>query len=193
MVLVSLALLPGCSSTHIKSSRTPAGMAAAPFRNIMVVGMDERPDFRNPFEHDAVGFLKERGVEGTASFTRFSFDEMKGDRAQVRQKLAAANVQSALIVRVTAQSDSVDGPPASLGDMDMQAVDEDRYNSFTTPGGDIHIKLRLGAKLYRVSDGVVIWSGLLDTILSEDYDSIVVLRGMAKTIVEQMAKDKVIP
>jgi hypothetical protein len=77
--------------------------------------------------------------------------------------------------------------------MDMGAVDESRYNAFTTPGGEVNTRFRLGARLYRVSDGAVIWSGVLDTVMKEDSDALVFIRSTARTIVDRMAKDKVIP
>ena len=137
-------------------------------------------------------FLQAHGVVGTASHNRFSLAEMKGDRAQIRQRLVAAQVESALFVHVTDQSDFGGGPPASLGSLDMGAVDESRYN-LATPGGEVSTNLRLGIRLYRVSDGVAIWTGVVDTVVKEDYDSITLLRGVAKTIVDRMAQDKVIP
>jgi hypothetical protein len=192
--LVLLVVLPACSSTHVKSTPNSAGMSSAPYRNVTVVAVEARPDFRNPFENDAAGFLREHGVVGAASHDRFTLDQMKGNREQIRQLLAAANAESVLFVRVTDQSDSAAGaPPASLGSLDMGAVDESRYNALTMPGGSDNFNVRLSARLYRVSDGAVVWTGMMDTIVKEDFDSIVVLRGIAKTIVERMATDKVIP
>ena len=189
-----LAVLPGCSSTHIQSTRHPAGVGVGPFRNVTVVGVDNRPIVRDPFEDDVVTLLRERGVEGTASHTFLSFDQIKGNKEQIRQRLLAAKAESVLFVRVTSRTDFVDGPPASLGDMDnMGAVDESRYVAFTSVGQDINTRFRLGARLYRVSDGAVIWSAVLDEVMKEDADSMVFIRDTAKTIVERMARDKVIP
>jgi hypothetical protein len=185
-----LTLMPACNSTRTQSSRH---VAAPPFRHVMVVGMDQRPEVRDPFENDAVAFLTEHGVAGTASHTRFSFDELQGNKELIRQRLLEAKLESVLFVRVTAQADFVEGPPASLGNMDMGAVDESRYNAFTTPGGEVNTRFRLGARLYRVSDGAVIWSGVLDTVMKEDSDALVFIRSTARTIVDRMAKDKVIP
>jgi hypothetical protein len=193
MAAAFLAFLSACSSTHIQSTRHPAGVGVAPFRNVTVVGMDQRPEVRDPFENDVVTLLKERGVEGTASHTLLSFDELKGNKEQLRQRLLAAKAESVLFVRVTSRTDFVDGPPASLGDMDMGAVDESRYVAFTSVGQDINTRYRLGARVYRVSDGAVIWSAVLDEVMKEDADSMVFIRDTAKTIVEQMARDKVIP
>ena len=193
MTFALLAVMTACNSTQIQSSRHPAGMSAAPFRSVMVVGVDQRPEVRDPFENDAVAFLQERGVQGTASYTRFSFDEIKGDKEQLRQKLQGTGAESVLFVRVTQRTDFVDGPPASLGSMDMGAVDESQYVAFTTPGGDINTRFRIGARLYRVSDGAVIWSAALNTVMKEDADSLAFIRGLAKEIVQQMAKDKTIP
>jgi hypothetical protein len=103
------------------------------------------------------------------------------------------NVESVLIVRVTDRADFVAGPPVSLGSMDMGAVDEVRYNALTTAGGDINSAWRIGARLYRVSDAAVIWSCMLQTVMKQDADSLVFMRGIARDIVIRMAKDEVIP
>jgi hypothetical protein len=187
-----LAVLTGCSTTDVQSSRHPAAMGGALVRNVMVIGVDQRAEVRDPFENDVVGYLRERGVQGTASYTRFSFDEIKGDKEQIRQKLQGAGAESVLFVRVTQRTDFVDGPPASLGSMDMGAVDESRYNALTTPGGDINTRFRIGARLYRVSDGAVIWSCALDSVMKEGADASDFIRRTAKAIVERMGRDKVI-
>ena len=191
--LLFSALLCGCGSTHIQSTRHQLGVGVPPFRNVMVVGVDQNPDVRRPFENDAVAFLHERGVQATASYTRFNLDEINGDKGQLHQRFRAAGAESALFVRVTARADFTEGPPVSLGSMDMGAVDESRYNAFMTPGGDINTALHLGARLYRVSDGAVIWSAVLEEVMKEDTDSLAFVRRTAKTIVGRMAKDKVIP
>ena len=188
-----LGVMTACSSTQIQSSRHQAGMSAAPFRSVMVVGVDQRPEVRDPFENDVVSLLGDHGVNGAASYNKFSFAEVKGDKEQLRGKLKSAGVESLLFVRVTQRTDFVDGAPASLGEMDMSAVDESQYVAFTTPGGDINTRFRIGARLYRVSDGVVIWSCVLDEVMKEDADSTDFIRRTARAIVDRMAKDKVIP
>jgi hypothetical protein len=187
-----LGLMTACSSTQIQSSRNPAGMSAAPFRSVMVVGVDQRPEVRDPFENEVVLLLRERGVEGTASYNQFSFAQVKGDKEQLRQNLKSAGVQSLLFVRVTQRTDFVDGPPASLGSSDMGAVDESQYVAFTTPGGDINTRFSLGARLYRVSDGAVIWSAALNEVMKEDAAPIEFIHKTAKAIVDRMARDGVI-
>src|SRR5262249_38366973 len=153
------------------------------FRNITVVGMDERSEVRKPFENDVVALLQKHGLEATASHAQFSFDEVRGDKEQIRQRLLSAKAESVLFVRVTDQADFASGAVASLGNMDMASVDESRYNALTRPGGDVDASLRIGARLFRVSDGSVIWSGLVSTVRKEDYDSVVLLQSIAKKIV----------
>jgi hypothetical protein len=186
-------LLTACGSAHIQGNRTAAGLAAPPVRSMMVAGVDNRPYVREPFENDVAGFLREHGVDGTASFHQISFEDLKGDKEQLRQKLQAAKAESILFVRVTDRSDFVQGAPTSLGSMDVGALAESRYDAFTAGGGDISTALRLGARLYRVSDGTLLWRGLLDTVKKEDTDSIVLLRTIAKNIVDRMARDKAFP
>ena len=192
-IIAALALLSACTSTHIQSTRHAAAQGAPPFRNVMVVGMDERGDVRAPFENNVVGFLQQHGVTGTSSYTRFTLDQIKGDKEQLRQQLIAAGAESVLIVRVTDRADFVEGPPASLGSLDGGALAESRYNAFTTPGGEMNTALFLGGRCYRVSDGAVIWSCLLQEVMKEDTDSVVFIRNTAKAIVDRLAKDQVIP
>jgi len=190
---VAALLLAACSSTPMQSARHPAGVASATVRNVTVVGMDERAQVRDAFENDVVALLASRGVQGTGSHARFGLTEMKGDKEQVRQRLLAAGAETVLYVQVTERGDFLSGPPISLGSMDEAAVDESRYDAFVRPGGSVNTKLRLGARLYRVSDGAVIWSGVRDEIMKEDDDPVVFVRKTAKAIVSAMAKDKVIP
>jgi hypothetical protein len=186
-------LLAGCSSTIIRSTRHLIRPAVAPFSNVTVVGVDERPKVREAFENDAAALLRERGVQGLASYTQFSFDEVKDDQEQVRRGLLAAKAEAVLFVRVTQQVDFEEGPPASPGSMDTGALDEPRQVALIAPVGQINTNFRLWARLYRVSDGAAIWSAVLDEVMKEDDDSRTFIRNTAKTIVERMARDKVIP
>ncbi len=188
-----LALLAGCTSTHIQSSRHAAAAGTPLLTNIVVIGVDQSREVRAPFENNVVRCLQARGVRGTSSYPRLSLDEVNGDQQQLRQRLLAAGAQSVLIVRVTDREDFVDGPPASLGSLDANAVAESRYTAFTTPGGDINTVLFLGGRCYRLSDGAVIWSCRLQEVMKEDTDSVVFMRKTAKALVDQLAKDKVIP
>src|SRR5262249_4473144 len=147
----------GCSSTSMHSARHEAA-GAPPFRSVMVVGVDQRPFVREPFENDAAACLREHGVDGVASYTKFTFDQIKGNKEQLRQLLAAAHQESVLFVRVTQRADFVEGPPPTIGSVDMGAVDEASYVAFSTGGGEIDTAFRLGARLFRVSDGAVVWS-----------------------------------
>jgi hypothetical protein len=192
MAAALLALMTACSSTQIQSTRHPAGMSTAPFRSVMVVGVDQRPEVRDPFENQVVLLLRERGVEGTASYNQFSFAQVQGNKEQLGQMVKSTGVQSLLFVRVTQRTDFVDGPPASLGSSDMGAVDESQYVAFTTPGGDINTRFRLGARLYRASDGAVIWSAVLNEVMKEDDVPVEFIQKTAKEIVDRMARDGVI-
>lgn len=189
----TLVFVIGCTSTHIQSARHPAATGAPPLRSILVIGVDQSHEVRAPFENNVVRCLQAHGVAGTSSYAQLSLDEVNGDKQQLRQRLLAAGAESVLIVRVTDREDFLDGPPATLGSLDANAVAESRYNAFTTPGGDIKTVLFLGGRCYRVSDGAVLWSCRLQEVMKEDTDSVVFIRNTAKAIVDQLARDKVIP
>jgi hypothetical protein len=194
MALALLALIPGCSSTHIKSTRYAAGTGAASFRNVVVAGVDQNPDVREPFENETATLLAEHGVKGTASHTMLSLEELNGNKEQLRQRLIELKAESLLIVRVTERADFVEEEaPVTLGSMEITGESESRFNEFLRPGGDVDTALRLGARLYRVSDGALMWSGVLDATIKEDQDRLVFIRRTAETIVQRLAKDKLIP
>ncbi len=187
------ALLSGCTSTRIQSARQPVGQSAPPFRNVMVVGLDPRGDVREPFENDVARLLRQRGVVASTSYDRFSLDQVKGDREQIRQRLLGAGAESVLFVAVTDHADFVEGPPVSLGDVSMGAVDDSRYQAFTADGGEMETVFHIGCRFFRVADGMVIWSGMVNSTMKEDADYLAFLRNVSQTIVGRLAKDKVIP
>lgn len=190
--LSSLALLTSCSSTHIQSSRVPAVPAAAPFHNVLVVGMDERPEVRSQFEVDLVYFLQQRKVVGVASYKQFALSEFKGDRAAIRKKCASAGVESVLLVRMTGRTTFAEGHQGGLGSLDGSTADETSYELFSADGS-FNTDMRLEAKLFRVSDAAPIWNGVVDTIIKQDNDTRHMLWGVAKAIISRLAKDQVIP
>jgi hypothetical protein len=49
------------------------------------------------------------------------------------------------------------------------------------------------SRLYRVSDAAPVWNAQVATLLKDQYDSRAVAWTVAKDIVSQLAKDKVIP
>lgn len=189
-----LALLPACSSINIQGSRAAATTTAGPFRHVIVVGTGTRPEVREGFENDLVAFLSKRGVSGLNSYSRFSLDQLKGEKEKVRTRITATGADSVLFVRLTDREDILaGGPPPTLGDMDMAAVDESRYNALTSPGGAVNSLFVLHARLYQISDGNPVWNAQVRAIMKEDSDSIVFMRSVAEKIVRQMRKDRVVP
>lgn len=177
LAVCAISFLTSCSSTHIQGSRTAAGLSVSPFRNVMVFALDDRPDMRAQFESDLVYFLQQRKVVAVGSSSQFGVSDFKGGAEEIRKKFATAGTESLLVVRVTGRTTFEKGPGY------------ERAAGF----GDIETDVQSAATLYRLSDGVPIWNGKMDTILKEQYHSRVELRGAAKAIVSSLAKDKVIP
>ena len=192
MAAVAVIILTSCSSTRIESTLNPAVVGAAPVRSVLVVGMWERPEVRTRFESDMVYFLAQHSVAAVGSQGRFTLDEFRGDRKQLREKLEAAKVSFVLITRETARTTFLGPPSGAGGDMSWGEADDFVSGHAALSAGDIKTDVRLGAKLYRVSDGAVLWSGLVDTLLKENYNSVAVSKRVAETIVKRMVKDKVI-
>jgi hypothetical protein len=177
LALCAISLLTSCSSTHIRGSRTEAGSSVSPFHNVMVVALDNRPDIRAQFQDDLVYFLQQRKVVAVGSSSEFTLSDFNGGAEEIHKKFATAGVESLLVVRTTGRTTFERGPGY------------ERAAGF----GDIETDVQLAATLYRVSDGVTIWNGAMDTILKDQYHARDVMRSVAKAIVSTLAKDKVIP
>jgi hypothetical protein len=177
LAVCAIACCTSCSSTKVRGSKTAAGLSISPFQSVAVVVVDDRQQVRAQFEGDVVHFLQERKVVGVGASERFTLSDFKGDATQIQQKCASAGTESLLLVRTVDRSTFERGPSF------------ERSAGF----GEIETEVQLGATLYRVSDGVPIWNGAISTILKDQYSPGAVLTRVAKAIVNNLAKDKVIP
>jgi TolB-like protein len=189
----TLLLLVACASPGMRGAVNPAAHLDSPIRTMLVVGMDERPLIRAGWENDVVAALQKRQVNAVASYNQFPLTTFSGTQDQIRQALAAANVQFALFAKTGDRTDFVAGAPMSFSERDISSAQASQYLYLTAGGGDIETDLRLGAKLYRVSDGALVWSGVVDKVVKEGYDSIALLRSIARSLVGEMSSAKVIP
>jgi hypothetical protein len=177
LAICAISFLTSCSSTHIRGARTEAGLSVSPSHSVMVFALDDRPDMRAQFESDLVYFLQQRKVAAVGSSSRFAVSDFKPGAEEIRKQFATAGAESLLVVRTTGRTTFEKGPGY------------ERAAGF----GDIETDVQLAATLYRLSDGVTIWDGAMDTILKDQYHSGVVMRDVAKALVSRLAKDKVIP
>lgn len=177
LAFCAVSLLTACSSTHIRGSKTSAASSVSPFRNVMVAALDDRPDVGAQFESDVVYFLQQRKVVGVGSSGRFALSDFQEVGEEIRKKCANTGAESLLLVRTTDRTTFEKGPGY------------ERYTEAT----DIETDVQLTATLYRLSDGALIWNGVVDTILKDQYDTRVVMKKVANVIVNNLAKEKVIP
>ena len=124
-----------------------------------------------------VHFLLERKVVGVGASDRFTLSDFKGDATQIQKKCATAGTESLLVVHTVDRSTFERGPGF------------ERSAGF----GQVETDVQLGVTLYRVSDGVTIWNGVINKTLKDQYSPGAALTGVAKAIVSSLAKDKVIP
>lgn len=177
LAVCAISFLTSCSSTHIRGARTQAGLSVSPFGSVMVFALDDRPDMRAQFESDVVYFLQQRKVVAVGSSSKYPLSAFNGEAEGIRKEFATAGTECLLVVRTTGRTTFEKGPGY------------ERAAGF----GNIETDVQLAATLYRISDGVTIWNGVMNTILKDQYHSRVVMRNVAEAIVSSLAKDKVIP
>ncbi len=98
-----LATLAACSSgLALQSAWQPAGRSAAPYRNVLVVGVSDSFDRRRFFEQAVVAQLATAGVQATASSSRMTTRDAL-DRDRVGAIVRELGSDAVLVTRIVHQ------------------------------------------------------------------------------------------
>lgn len=194
LLLGVLALaVSSCGSVKIQSQRSPGISGLGAVHKMMVVAVDERPDMCIQFENQFVKQWLVPQVECTASHGRFTRADFMGDREAVRRKLAAAGAEVVLVVRATDRATGVQGPgtvAAVTGVTSWSEVGEARYQLFTS-GGEITTVQTVTGRLFRVSDGTLVWSSAAQVTMGDQYNLDTLMQELAGKIAGQLRRDQV--
>lgn len=103
VAVLLLATLAACSTgLALQSAWQPAGRAAAPYRNVLVVGVSASFDRRRFFEQAVVAQLATAGVQATASSSRMNARDAL-DRDGVGAVVRALGSDAVLVTRIVHQ------------------------------------------------------------------------------------------
>ena len=194
-LLVLLALVASsCSGIKIQSQRSTGLAGVGAVHNMLVVPLDGRPEMCFEFEKAFVAQWKVAQVTATGNQGRFPQSDFKGDREVLRQKLLAAGVESVLLVRPTDRTTTMRGSGVAGtmagGATSWSEVEDARYEAYTAGPSITTIQVVTG-KLFRVSDGALLWNSSTQLTLGNDYSPDVMFRQLAVTIAGQLQQDKV--
>lgn len=195
--IFSLAALPLLASTKIVHRWVLTGLPMPRFQKMLVATIMENYLIRQKFEDQMKILLAKYGVEGVQSYLVLPprNEMMEGE---LKQRIKESSLDSVLVIRPKAVrqetkkviTGGIYVPPP--GYYSFWPYWNMAYGNFypTSSYSMEKIIVRVEFNLYNTKDERLIWSGETDTIYSTDFDKLA--KGYAKTLVDQLKKDKVI-
>jgi hypothetical protein len=195
--LLFLASLPLLASTKIVHRWVLTGLPMPHFHKMLVASIMDNYLIRQHFEDEMKNLLAKYGVEGVQSYMVLppKNEMMEGE---LKQRISESSLDSALVIRPNAVrtetqkviTGGVYSPPPGYYTFwpywNMAYSDFYPIGSYTKE----NIIVRVEFNLYSTTDERLVWSGETDTIYSKDFEKLG--RDYAKTLVNQLRKDKVI-
>ena len=195
--IFSLAALPLLASTKIVHRWVLTGLPMPHFHKMLVASIMENYLIRQEFEDQMKTLLAKYGVEGVQSYMVLPprNEMMEGE---LKQRIKESSLDSVLVIRPKAVRKETEQvitggiyvPPP--GYYTFWPYWNMAYGNFypTSSYSKEKIIIRVEFNLFSTKDERLIWSGETDTIYSTDFDRLA--KGYAKTLVDQLKKDKII-
>jgi hypothetical protein len=195
--IFSLAALPLLASTRIVHRWVLTGLPMPHFHKMLVASIMENYLIRQEFEDQMKILLAKYGVEGVQSYMVLPprNEMMEGE---LKQRIKESSLDSVLVIRPKAVRKETEQvitggiyvPPP--GYYTFWPYWNMAYGNFypTSSYSKEKIIVRVEFNLFSTKDERLIWSGETDTIYSTDFDRLA--KGYAKTLVDQLKKDKII-
>ena len=171
----ALLVLSGCSSsTRLTTVWSDPVSRPGTLHKLMVIDVAKSPTIRRAFEDRFAAALKARGIEAQPSYGLVGDATL--DSAQVSMEMHNGHCDGVLVTRVMDQKMvRTYYPPTSAYRRVPAAYHGGWYSYYsagygylTTPGYTVEKQLvNMETNLYRVSDGVLVWSALSRTWLEE--------------------------
>lgn len=193
-LLASLPLLAGTSIVH---RWVITGIPMPEIKQLLIVALTDNYLFRQDFEDQLATLLAKSGVKGVESHMVFPprNELMEGE---LRRRIHESTLDAVLVVRPKdirkEQEEVVSGgfytpPPGYYAFWPYWNMAY--MNTYTTTTIRENTVVRAECNIYYVKDEKLIWSGESDTIMEKGFGKMG--KSYAKTLYNQLKKDKVIP
>ena len=196
-VILVLATLPLVASTRIVHRWVLTGVPMPTFKKILIASVMENYLIRQEFEDEMKKQLAKYGVEGVQSYMVLppKNEMMEGE---LKQRIKESSLDSVLVVRPkNARSETEEVVTGGIwvpppGYYNFWPYWNTAYGSFipTSSYTKENVVVRVEFNLYNTKDEKLVWSGETDTVYSTDFEKLG--KSYAKTLVNQLKKDKVI-
>jgi hypothetical protein len=172
-VALSMAL-GSCATTKLTGSWSDPSYTGGPFKKIMVVGVARREAMRKIFESTFAARLREHGTLGVPSGSFAPGAELL-DKESLASKVTELGCDGVLVTRLLDRSMQTTYYPPT-GYAVPRAYHGGYYHYYRqaytvvySPGYVVQsTTVSLETNLYDAASGALVWSGLTDTIVSED-------------------------
>ena len=196
------ALLCSCAATSVKQTwKSPD--SPGPVGKVAVVAVAEYGNLRIGLENRFVRQLTKAGSTATATYDLLSLPQIKADKQAAAARFRANGAEGVLILRLANLSSSYrenrPGRERYAGMItDVNSIGW--YETFTVGFTDMsptyaHSKetVNLETSLYDLNTEKRLWSGVTQTVVTEDMDRVAEMDPLIEKIVAAMKKDGVIP
>ena len=200
---VLAALLCSCASSSVKETWKSPEHHARPVGSVAALAIDERTLLRQGFENRLVAQLKAGGATAIPTFELLSLSEINRDKPAAAERLRSAGAEALVILRLVdlATRYRETRPGASryaeyisgsemTGWYNYYSV---AYADFSPTYGNLKQKLYLEASLFDLKTAKRLWSGVTETVVTENMDRVAEMDPLVAKIVSAMRKDGMVP
>jgi len=191
LVILTLAVLPGCTTSRVVSQQSNPDYVGKSFKSVMVVAVTSDEIVRRTFEDRVATLLNKRGLKGIPAYS-VAGSRGKVEEADLRQAIARSGAEGVLITRVTRvdrESGTVPGATVGVG---LYGYYGGVWQTVTTAPQQISGPswTLSETRLFDARTGALAWTGIVDTRENDDLGA--AMTQYVNIIFDAMVRDRVL-
>jgi hypothetical protein len=202
-LIVLMSLASGCSTSSVVDEwREPSAAAAAPYRKVLVVALGKRVEVRRQYEGEFARDLRQRGVEAIEGYALLPDSTDEVDRNALLKAVADSRADAVAITRLLKVEPRVVGgtptytpPTTSLHGYHATSWSNYHEPASASGGGGLQPYVQsvatLETSLFDAGSATLVWRATTETLDADAAQR--QIPGLVKTLVDAMAKAKMIP
>jgi hypothetical protein len=194
-----VAVLAGCASTHLVSSRKSPQYAGGPVKKAAVLVVDDRQMYREILENHFVNAILASGQPATVTHKLIGLAQIKESEAAGAAVLRDAGADAVLVVRLvnrqtssslvresTSYAPVVTGFDTVYGWYDYATV---AFTDMSVIRGNSKVELFLETSLYDIASRKLLWIGLTRADIKEQTDRVEAGQRFIHDVVAKLRED----
>lgn len=184
--LITLALLLGaCATTHLMREWRNSSYTGPPFKKVAIMTLSEDVTIRRVYEDVFAQQLAKRGINVRTSYATIPTPKAM-ECEKVERMVCDIGSEAVLVTRILSRETryeimQMDQPTMFRGYLTSYSVEQTpiRYDVMT-----------LEAKLFRMTDGTLVWSGITETLDRPDIKD--ESREFVQRVIQALVKEKLL-